>query len=179
MVFSSFMFLFVFLPILILVYFAIPARYREARNTILLLFSLVFYAYGGIMFLPLMIISIIINYTFGLLVSPEFSTCVRKLSVIISVIMNLGLLGYYKYIGFLIENLNQIGFPFTVPDIVLPIGISFFTFQGMSYVIDVYRGDAAPERNIAHVALYISLFPQLVAGPIVRYTTDANEKQIR
>jgi D-alanyl-lipoteichoic acid acyltransferase DltB (MBOAT superfamily) len=173
------MFLFVFLPILILVYFAIPARYREARNTILLLFSLVFYAYGGIMFLPLMIISIIINYTFGLLVSPEFSTCVRKLSVIISVIMNLGLLGYYKYIGFLIENLNQIGFPFTVPDIVLPIGISFFTFQGMSYVIDVYRGDAAPERNIAHVALYISLFPQLVAGPIVRYTTVANEIHIR
>lgn len=179
MVFSSFIFLFMFLPVLFLVYFIIPAQYREARNAVLLLFSLIFYAYGGIMFFPLMIISIIINYTFGLLVSPGLSTHIRKLSVIISAILNLGLLGYFKYAGFFIENLNQIGLQITAPNIVLPIGISFFTFQGMSYVIDVYRGDAAPERNIAHVALYISLFPQLVAGPIVRYTTIANEIHIR
>jgi|LSQX01.1.fsa_nt_gb alginate O-acetyltransferase complex protein AlgI len=179
MVFSSFMFLFVFLPILILVYFAIPARYREARNAVLLLFSLIFYAYGGIMLLPLMIISIIINYIFGLLVSPKFSTRARKLLVIISVVANLSLLGYYKYAGFLIENLIRIGLPFTAPNTILPIGISFFTFQGMSYVLDVYRGDEVPERNIAHVALYISLFPQLVAGPIVRYTTITNEILIR
>lgn len=175
MVFSSFVFLFVFLPVLFIVYFAVPARYREARNYVLLIFSLVFYAYGGIAFLPLMIISIVINYLFGLLVSPGLITRVRKLSLIISVVLNLGLLGYFKYAGFFIENLNSIGFSIPVPDIVLPIGISFFTFQGMSYVIDVYRGDAAPERNILHVALYISLFPQLVAGPIVRYTTVADE----
>ncbi len=175
MVFSSFIFLFVFLPLLFLVYFIIPIRYREARNFALLVFSLAFYAYGGITFLPLMLVSIIINYVFGLLVSPKLSSCVRKLSVIIAVVLNLSLLCYYKYAVFFIENLRQLGLPLAVPDIVLPIGISFFTFQGMSYVIDVYRGDAIPERNIAHVALYISLFPQLVAGPIVRYTTVANE----
>ncbi len=179
MVFSSFVFLFVFIPILFLIYFAVPARYREARNFVLLFFSLIFYTYSGIAFFPLMVISITINYTFGLLVSPKYSSHVRKLSVIISAVMNLSLLGYFKYAGFFIENLNRIGLSITAPNIVLPIGISFFTFQGMSYVIDVYRGDADPERNILNVALYISLFPQLVAGPIVRYTTIANEIHVR
>lgn len=173
MVFSSFVFLFIFLPVLFVLYFAVPARYREARNFILLAFSLFFYAYGGIGYFPLMIISIIINYVSGLLVSPKHSPRTRKAAVITAVVLNLGLLGYFKYAGFFLENLKLIGLPVTVPNIGLPIGISFFTFQGMSYVLDVYRGDAAAERNIAHVALYISLFPQLVAGPIVRYTTVA------
>lgn len=174
MVFSSFVFLFIFIPVLFVIYFAVPARYREARNGVLLLFSLVFYAYGGIMFLPLMILSILINYTFGLLVSPERGAQARKISLIPSVVLNLGLLGYFKYAGFCRES-EQDRFFNDSPNIVLPTGISFFTFQGMSYVIDVYRGDSVPEKNPLHVALYISLFPQLVAGPIVRYTTVANE----
>lgn len=175
MVFSSFIFLFAFLPVLLLLYFIVPAKYREARNYILLVFSLAFYAYGGITFLPLMLVSIIINYIFGLLAAPCHRSRARKLSMIIAIVLNLSLLCYYKYAVFFIENLRHIGLQIQVPEIVLPIGISFFTFQGMSYVIDVYRGDAAPQRNIAHVALYISLFPQLVAGPIVRYTTIANK----
>lgn len=173
MVFSSFTFLFIFLPVLLLVYFITPARFRTARNTILLAFSLFFYAYGGPEFLLLMLLSITINYVFGLLSHKNGGGV--KWAVAVSVILNLGLLAYFKYAGFLCENLAAVGVGITVPDIVLPIGISFFTFQGMSYVIDVYRGDVPAAKNPLKVALYISLFPQLIAGPIVRYSTIADE----
>ena len=103
MVFSSFVFLFIFLPVLFVLYFAVPARYREARNFILLAFSLFFYAYGGIGYFPLMIISIIINYVSGLLVSPKHSPRTRKAAVITAVVLNLGLLGYFKYAGFFLK----------------------------------------------------------------------------
>ena len=172
MVFSSISFLFVFLPLLLAVYFLLPARLREGRNLVLLLFSLFFYGYGGPRFL-LMLLSIAVNYAGGLLAAPDRRR--RRLWTGLVTAVNLGLLGWFKYAGFLGANLNRIWTGLPVPEVALPIGISFFTFQGLSYVLDVYRGEAAPERNPLRVALYISLFPQLVAGPIVRYTTVADE----
>ena len=173
MVFSSISFLFVFLPLLLAVYFLLPARLREGRNLVLLLFSLFFYGYGGPRFLLLMLLSIAVNYAGGLLAAPDRRR--RRLWTGLVTAVNLGLLGWFKYAGFLGANLNRIWTGLPVPEVALPIGISFFTFQGLSYVLDVYRGEAAPERNPLRVALYISLFPQLVSGPIVRYTTVADE----
>lgn len=173
MVFSSVIFLFAFLPVLLVCYFAVPRAARWARNGVLLLFSLFFYGWGGPRLLGLMAASIAVNYCGGLLCAP--CRPLRRSWLILTVGVNLALLGYFKYAGFLMENLALLGLPVTVPKILLPIGISFFTFQGMSYVLDVYRGDAAAEKNPLRVALYISLFPQLVAGPIVRYTTVADE----
>ena len=170
MVFSSFSFLFLFLPVLLVLYYLQPARWRTGRNLALLLFSLFFYLCGGPKYLLLMLASILINYVSGLLVEGG-----RKPALILSMAANLALLGYFKYAMFLMENLQALGLPVSVPTIALPVGISFFTFQGMSYVIDVYRGDTRADRSILGVALYISLFPQLVAGPIVRYTTVAWE----
>ncbi|NLV50994.1 MAG: MBOAT family protein [Clostridiales bacterium] len=179
MVFSSFSFIFVFLPALLAVYFIVPARLRELRNIILLGFSIFFYACGGPKFLSLIVVSVLINYSFALPAAPGGSPPRRKAALVIAVIANLALLGFYKYAVFTVENINRLGAGFPVPEITLPIGISFFTFQGMSYLIDVYRGDAPAERNPLRVALYIFLFPQLVAGPIVRYTTIADEIHIR
>lgn len=173
MVFSSISFLFVFLPLLLAVYFLLPARLREGRNLVLLLFSLFFYGYGGPRFLLLMLLSIAVNYAGGLLAAPDRRR--RRLWTGLVTAVNLGLLGWFKYAGFLGANLNRIWTGLPVPEVALPIGISFFTFQGLSYVLDVYRGEAEAERNPLRVALYISLFPQLVAGPIVRYTTVADE----
>ncbi|MEG2678982.1 MAG: MBOAT family O-acyltransferase, partial [Oscillospiraceae bacterium] len=178
MVFSSLNFLFLFLPALFLVYYCVPAACRNGRNFVLLIFSLFFYAYGGPPFLLLMLISITMNYLFGLLVvSANPRRC--KAFMILSVVFNLGLLAWFKYAVFAAVNLNALGVLIPIPEITLPIGISFFTFQGMSYVLDVYRKDAPSQRNPLRVALYISLFPQLVAGPIVRYTTVENEIQNR
>ena len=171
MVFSSFTFLFLFFPVLTALYFLLPAHFREGRNGLLLVFSLFFYACGGLGAFPLILVSIGVNYLFGLLVDGKRA----KLWLWLAVAVNLGLLGWFKYAGFLAANLNLLGLPVPVPEIALPIGISFFTFQGMSYVIDVYRKEAPPAKNPLHVALYIALFPQLVAGPIVRYTTVMEE----
>ena len=177
MVFSSFHFLFFFLPALLLCYFLIPQKLRAGRNLLLLAFSLFFYAYGGVRFLPLMLVSIGINYLFGLLCAPGLRG--RRLFLWLGTACNLALLGWFKYAGFAARNLRLLGAELAIPEVVLPIGISFFTFQGMSYVFDVYRGEAAPEKNPLWVALYVSLFPQLVAGPIVRYTTVAGELRLR
>ena len=177
MVFSSISFLFAFLPALLLVYFLVPARARRLRNLILLAFSLFFYAYGGPRFLALMLLSIAVNYAGGLLSAPD--RIYRRFFFVLTMAVNLGLLGWFKYAGFLAENLSKLWTALPVPQITLPIGISFFTFQGMSYVIDVYRGEAPPEPSPLRVALYVSLFPQLVAGPIVRYTTVAAELRQR
>ena len=170
MVFSSYTFLFYFLPPLLALYYLIPRRALGLRNLVLLAFSLFFYFAGGPRHLPLMLLSIAINYVGGLL-------CGRRCrwALVLTMAANLGLLGWFKYAGFVGENLQALGLPLSVPEVVLPIGISFFTFQGMSYVIDVYRGDTPPAKNPLQVALYIALFPQLVAGPIVRYTTVAEE----
>lgn len=173
MVFSSFIFIFIFFTALMALYYSMPSSWREGRNLLLLGMSLFFYAYSGLKFLPLMLISIAINYAGGLLAAPGKPR--RKLWLFVTVAANLALLGWFKYANFVADSLSAIHIRLPIPEIVLPIGISFFTFQGMSYVIDVSRGEAQPERNPLRVALYVSLFPQLVAGPIVRYTTVAHE----
>lgn len=173
MVFSSFNFIFFFLAALLVLYFVMPQKWREGRNALLLLFSLIFYGYGGPKFLPLMLASIAINYLGGLLSAPGMWG--RKLWRGLAVALNLALLGWFKYANFFADTVRSLGGSLSLPEIVLPIGISFFTFQGMSYLLDVSRGEVAPENNPLRVALYISLFPQLVAGPVVRYTTIAHE----
>ena len=174
MVFSSLIFLLFFLTALYVCYFIVPRRWRWLRNCVLLVFSLFFYRCGGADYLPLLLASILINYLGGLLAASE-RPALRKLGLWGAAALGLGLLGWFKYAGFAAENLAALGLPVEVPQIVLPIGISFFTFQGLSYVIDVYRGDARCQKNPLYVALYVALFPQLVAGPIVRYTTVEEE----
>ena len=174
MVFSSLIFLLFFLTALYVCYFIVPRRWRWLRNCVLLVFSLFFYRCGGADYLPLLLASILINYLGGLLAASE-RPALRKLGLWGAAALGLGLLGWFKYAGFAAENLAALGLPVEMPQIVLPIGISFFTFQGLSYVIDVYRGDARCQENPLYVALYVALFPQLVAGPIVRYTTVEEE----
>ncbi len=176
MVFSSILFLFYFLPIVLVAYYTLP---KICRNTVFLLFSLLFYAWGEPRYILLMLASIAMNYVFGLLVANPESRG-RKTWLAVSVMCNLALLGVFKYTNFAVDNLELILHrPLSVPTIALPMGISFYTFQAMSYVIDVYRQDAAPQRRIDRVALYIAAFPQLVAGPIVRYTTVMHQIEYR
>ncbi len=179
MLFSSTVFILYFLPLLLLTYFVIPQRLVSVRNFVLFLFSLVFYAWGGLGYLALFVASMVINYLGGLLTGLCTSKKHKRLWLVVAVALNLGLLGVFKYTGFVTSNLAAIGLPVAVKSFVLPIGISFYTFQGLSYVIDVYRGDAAVQKNPLKVALYIALFPQLVAGPIVRYTTVERELSAR
>lgn len=166
MLFSSLSFLFVFLPAVLIINFLLKENYR---NYFLLLASLVFYAWGEPKFVVVMITSILLNYVFGLLVGSHRQRA--KLWVSLAVISNMSILFIFKYLNFAISNIDKI-FEDLLPqtEIVLPIGISFFTFQAMSYVIDVYRGHAKVQKNPFYLGLYISLFPQLIAGPIVRYT---------
>ena len=177
MVFCSLTFLFVFLPLVLLFYFIVPKKYIKARNIVLLIFNLIFYAYGEPKNCVVMLLSIIFNYIIGLLIDHcEFKSKKAKFWVFISALVNLGILVYFKYTMFIVENVsNLLGLDFVMNQIVKPIGISFFTFQGLSYVIDVYRKDTGCQKSLFNVALYISLFPQLIAGPIVRYETIANE----
>lgn len=172
MVFSSLMFLFVYLPIVLLVYYILPKKYR---NAFLLFVSLFFYGWGEPTLVILMVFSIVINWVAGLLMHkiPEK----KKLFLIISVIIDLGMLGFFKYAGFITENINIL-LPFLnipVVSVPLPIGISFYTFQIMSYTIDVYRGDTQVQKNLISFGTYVSLFPQLIAGPIVRYSDVAEQ----
>lgn len=173
MVFSSFTFLLIFLPVTILLYYLIPQDKKNLRNLVLLVMSLLFYAWGEPLYILLMLVSIVLNYLFGLAIH-KFSR--KKLWLVISVIFNIGLLFFYKYSDFLITNINTI-FSTEIPllELTLPIGISFYTFQIMSYVIDVYNKNVEVQRNILTLATYISLFPQLIAGPIVRYITVEEE----
>ena len=167
MVFSSITFLFYFLPIVLGIYYIVPNKWK---NLTLLLASMFFYFYGEPKYVLIMIISIIFTYIFGLLIDKykKYS----KLFLILSICISAGFLVYFKYFNFIIENINlwltnKLDFIY----VVLPIGISFYTFQLISYTIDVYRGQAKVQKNILKLAMYISLFPQLIAGPIVRYTT--------
>lgn len=166
MVFSSNVFLCVFLPVVFLAHTLIPGL--KARNGLLILASLLFYAYGEPIYVILMLVSILLNYLFGLWVGGESKN--KKIGVITAVIVNLGVLAVFKYASPLIGFLNESwGLAVPFPKIALPIGISFFTFQALSYVIDVYRGNVGREKNLANIMLYISFFPQLIAGPIVKY----------
>ncbi len=176
MVFSSIPFLFYFLPAVLLCYFLVPARLRQGRNLVLLLASLLFYFYGEPRGIALMLLSIAGNYLFAFRLAGRR----RRLWLILAVGFNLAILGVFKYADFAVQNLNRLpGVELPLPGIVMPIGISFFTFQGMSYLFDVYRGRVPAQRNLLYVATYISMFPQLVAGPIVRYETVAGALEAR
>ena len=181
MLFSSIEFLFLFLPVVLLVYYTLPFRWG-LKNGWLLLASLFFYAWGEPSFVVVMLASIAFNYVMALVISWTGKTALRRSFLVIAVAGNLSVLGTWKYLNFITCNLREL-FPSWQPLIpqtsfVLPIGISFFTFQALSYVIDVYRG-VPVQRNPLKIALYISLFPQLVAGPIVRYTTVCDEIESR
>lgn len=177
MVFSSITFLYFFLPIVLLLYFCIPNKFK---NTLLLLTSLLFYFAGEPKYIFILIFSCIINYIFGLLVEKYIKTKKAKVYLILSIIINLSLLGYFKYTNFIINNINNIfSANISAINVVMPIGISFFTFQTLSYVIDVYRGKVKADRNLLSFSTYVCLFPQLVAGPIVRYSTIRDELKNR
>ena len=167
MIFSSASFLFAFLPCVAIVYYLL--RSRTARNVFLTLVSLFFYAWGEPWFVLVMLLSIVINWFIALRIGAGEH---KKAWLVVGLVCDLGLLAVFKYLGFLMENVNWIfRLSLPVPQIVLPIGISFFTFQAISYIIDVYRGEGRVQKNLMNVCLYISFFPQLIAGPIVRYQT--------
>ena len=177
MIFSSVFFMFVFLPITLLVYYLVPMAFK---NLVLLFFSLIFYAWGEPVYVLLMIFSIIYNYVAGIEIDynlAEGNERKAKYVFILDVVVNLGMLGFFKYYGFFLENINVI-LPFDIPyrELALPIGISFYTFQTLSYVIDVYLGKVEVQKNIINFGAYITMFPQLIAGPIVRYSDI--EKQL-
>ena len=167
MAFSSMAFLFAFLPLCLLCYFLIPARFRAGRNFVLLVFSLMFYAWGGLRLLPVLLVSCVLNWGAALLAAPGRKH--RKIIFPAALILDIGMLGYFKYTGFLLNNLQALGVDVTVPSIALPAGISFFTFQAVAYLTDVYRGTVPPERRLGRVVLFMAFFPQLLQGPILRW----------
>ena len=170
MVFSSTIFLFAFLPAFLAIYFITP--WRPVRNVVLLCFSLLFYAWGEPVYVWLMIASIALNWAFALGISKVSSSGLRKAFLIFALAANLLILGFYKYQGFLARNINMaLGEEFLEDlQLALPIGISFFTLQAITYVVDVYRNQVKAQRNPLYLGMYIAMFPQLVAGPIVRYS---------
>ncbi len=174
MVFSSPIFLFIFLTLVFLVYVILP---KKAKNYILIAVSLIFYAWGEPVYILLMIGSVAMNYLLALLISYRPKS---KIWLVLCVMLNIGALFVFKYSNFFINNINSLfGLSILIPVIRLPIGISFFTFQAMSYVIDVYRGKNQAQKKFSNVMLYISFFPQLIAGPIVKYYDIAEQIQNR
>ena len=177
MLFSSIPFLYTFLPCVLIVYFLVPGC---LKNAVLLLSSLFFYAWGEPRFVVFMVIAIIQGYVFGLLAETYRGRPQAKLCLYASAAVSLGLLGYCKYTDFFIGSFNSLtGLSLPLLHVALPIGISFYTFQILSYVIDVYRGNAAAQRNFIDLAAYVAMFPQLIAGPIVRYTDIAPQLKHR
>ena len=171
MVFSGIPFLYYFLPLTLLLYFAAP---RRLKNAVLLIMSLVFYGWGEPRYLIFMVLSILQGYIFGLLIEKHQNTGRSRLYLTASVVLSLGMLCYCKYADFFIANFNAVtGLSLPLLKIALPIGISFYTFQILSYAVDVYRGNAAAQRSFVNLAAYIAMFPQLIAGPIVRYADIA------
>ena len=173
MVFSSAVFLFIFLPVVFVLSRVLPGI--RAKNILLLIASLLFYAFGEPVYILLMLASILVNFTAGRLL-PLCGKGLDKLVLALAVVLNLGMLSLFKYTDFFLTTVNQV-FSLEIPltGIALPVGISFFTFQGLSYVIDVYRDREMCSKSIVKLALYISLFPQLIAGPIVIYHDVANQ----
>ena len=177
MLFSSIPFLYYFLPSVLILYFIAP---KKMKNAVLLLSSLVFYGWGEPKYVVLMIASIVIGYFSGILIEAFSQKKLSKVFLGISVAVNLGFLAYFKYADFFIENFNAVtGLSVSLLRIALPIGISFYTFQILSYTIDVYRKDVAAQKNIINLAAYITMFPQLIAGPIVRYSDIAKQLEER
>lgn len=178
MVFSRLLFLFAYLPLTLLIYYIVP---RRGRNIFLFFINLLFYGWGEPVMVLLMLVSIVINYIGGYAVEKRKPDKRRmKLPLIITVVLDIGILGFFKYIGLIISTLNLIPF-LNIPmlTVSLPIGISFYTFQTMSYVIDVYRDDAPVSKSLINFGTYVALFPQLIAGPIVRYKDVAYQLQHR
>ena len=184
MVFSDLFFLFVFLPAFMLCYLLATwvdrqllssegLQSNKAKNWILVCFSLIFYAWGEPVYVFLMLFCVLVNYLVGLGIANMEKY--RKTVLVIGLILNIAIIGTFKYLGFLAQCLCDIGIPVAVPNIALPIGISFYTFQSISYLIDVYRRESPVQRRFPDLLLYISMFPQLIAGPIVRYGTVADE----
>jgi alginate O-acetyltransferase complex protein AlgI len=176
MVFSSFVFLFYFLPITIVSYFAL--KNRTWRNIILMLMSLFFYSWGEPLYILLIIASIIINWILALAI--YYQKKFRTVFFVSGILVNLAGIGFFKYGSFFILNLGELtGITLPVPELTLPIGISFYTFQAISYLVDVHRGNIAPQKNPFYFGTYLSMFPQLIAGPIVRYATIEKELTLR
>ena len=177
MLFSSMIFLWLFLPLVFCSYYLIDKRFK---NILLLISSIIFYAWGGVSYSLIMLSSIIINYIFALLIDKaiEYNNLKnKKIYLALCIMINLSILGYFKYTNFIISIINSLSQNkiIELTNIVLPIGISFYTFQALSYVIDVYRGHNKAQKNIFNLALYISFFPQLIAGPIVKYHDIENQ----
>ena len=176
MVFSSLIFLFRFMPIFFLFYFILPMKYK---NLCLLIFSLLFYSWGEPKYIILMIASILVDYCISQRIWKEKENKKKqKILLSTSIIFNIGILFVFKYYNFIADNINNI-FKSNIPlsSMTLPLGISFYTFQTLSYTIDVYRGRIRPEKNIVNFATFVTMFPQLIAGPIVKYT-DIKEKLV-
>lgn len=174
MVFSSLIFIFRFLPVFIAVYYITPYKYK---NLCILIFNLFFYSFGEPKYFPIMISSIIIDYIVSILIQRNFKNKAKcKVLLLVSIIFNMGILIYFKYANFFIENINLL-FKSSIDKIslTLPLGISFYTFQTLSYTIDVYKGKVEAEKNIIDFGAFVSLFPQLIAGPIVKYS-DINKE---
>ena len=177
MLFSSITFLYCFLPCVLLVYFVVPDR---LKNFTLLAASLIFYGWGEPKYLVFMLLSVTQSYIAALLVERFRGKKIAKLALALSAVASLGLLAYCKYADFFIENFNAVtGLSVPLLNIALPVGISFYTFQILSYVVDVYRGDVPAQRNFIDLAMYIAMFPQLIAGPIVRYSDIAGSLKNR
>ena len=178
MVFSSLLFLFIFLPVFLICYFVIP---KPWRNLILFLGSLMFYAWGEPIYISIMLFSTVLDYTCGLIIDRfRNHKVLSKVGLGLSIIGNLGMLSYFKYADFFIANINNtFGSQFELLNLALPIGISFYTFQTMSYTIDLYRGKINAQKNIISFGAYVAMFPQLVAGPIVTYATVEKELKHR
>lgn len=177
MLFSSASFIYLFLPAVLLCYYAAP---KQWKNGVLLFFSLLFYFFGERAYTMLLVISSVSDYLHSLFIESHRGKRAAKIALISSIAVNLALLGFFKYADFFVATANAVfGANFPLPGVRLPIGISFFTFQTMSYTIDVYRGNVRAEKNLTTFAAYVCLFPQLIAGPIVRYTDVARELQER
>ena len=177
MLFSSISFLFYFLPIMLLTYFAVP---QKGRNTVLLIFSLLFYAWGEPKYIILMVISIMTGFTAGLLMEKAQKRTGRRTVLVISVLLCVAGLIWFKYIDFFTDNINKLtGLSIPLLKLALPIGISFYTFQIISYLVDVYRGETGAQHNVVNFAAYVTMFPQLIAGPIVRYKDIAVQLEHR
>ena len=175
MIFSSLLFLFRFIPIFFIIYYLAPAK---IKNLVLLIGSIIFYAWGEPKFLILIVLSIVINYAAGLLIDyfNNKNKTLKKVSFITAIIYNLSMLFVFKYIDFFITNINKLtGLDLKLLELTLPLGISFYTFQIMSYVIDLYKGKITVERSLITLGTYLTMFPQLIAGPIVVYS-DVSKK---
>ena len=168
MVFADLIFLYVFLPVNLILYYI--SKNRSYRNTVLVGFSLFFYAWGEPIWITLLLFSATVDYIHGLIIEQQRQKLGAKLAVVSSLVINLALLASFKYSGLIVVTVNSLlGTSFTPPSFALPIGISFYTFQTISYTTDVYRGDTEPQHNFGKFLLFVSLYHQLVAGPIVRY----------